>query len=102
MYNENELNETKKTCKILGFRPYDEKDENKKPTGNKMLRIVMRIKPQIDDYYGETPVTVFLPYNEEFEKDLKKAYDQDLTCEYKTTDNIVTGTTKVTSIIIGY
>lgn len=102
MYNENELNENKKECKITGFRQYDEKDENKKPTGNKMLRIEIRIKPNIKDYYGEKGVVIFLPYNEEFEKDLKKAYDQNLICEYKTTDNIVTGTTKVTNIIIGY
>lgn len=90
----------KKECKILGFKPYDEKDENKKLTGNKMLRIFITIEPNDSEYYGEVAIPVFLPYNEEFEKDLKKAYDHNLTCEYKTTDNIITGKTKVTSIIV--
>lgn len=101
---ENERNETnEKICKVLGYKIYDEKDENKKLTGNKMLRIIITINPQVENFYGETPVVVFLPYNEEFEKDLKKAIDnKDTKCTYKTTDNIVTGTTKVTSIIIGY
>lgn len=101
---ENELNEkNEKVCKVLGYKVYDEKDENKKLTGNKMFRIIITIDPKIEDYYGETPVAVFLPYNEEFEKDLKKAIDnKNINCTYKTTDNIVTGKTKVTSIIIGY
>lgn len=100
---ENEINETnEKVCKVLGYKVYDEKDENQKLTGNKMFRIIITIDPKIDNFYGETPVAVFLPYNEEFEKDLKKAINNDEKCYYKTTDNIVTGKTKVTSIIIGY
>lgn len=92
-----------KECKILGYRPYDEKDEEKKLTGKKMLRIIITIEsPEDSETYGRIPVPVYLNYNEEFEKDLKNAIDDNLTVKYQTEENILTGKTRVKNIIIGY
>lgn len=92
-----------KECKILGYRPYDEKNELKQLTGKKMLRIIITIdSPEDSESYGRIPVPVYLDYNEEFEKDLKLAIDDDLPVKYTTEENILTGKTRVKNILINY
>lgn len=89
--------ENLKECKILGYGTFSEKE-----TGEMMLRILIGVNSTSEKYVGlMVAPPVFLKYNEELEKDLKdyiegnyeKAY-------YKTTDNIITGKTKVVSIIV--
>ncbi len=92
-----------KECKILGYRPYDEKNELKQLTGKKMLRIIITIESEENsESYGRIPVPVYLDYNEEFEKDLKLAIDDDLVVKYTTEENILTGKTRVKNILFNY
>lgn len=89
-----------KECKIIGFKPYDEKDENKKLTGKKMLRIIITIdSTNNDDYVGRIPVPVYLEYNEDLVKNLEETIKADKTIYYKTEENILTGKTRVSNLI---
>lgn len=89
-----------KECKILGFKAYDEKDESKKLTGNKMIRIIIAVKPIDNSYYGIIPVPVYLKFSEELERNLMDAIDNDLDVSYETEENILTGKTRVSNLII--
>ena len=89
-----------KECKIIGFKPYDEKDENKKLTGKKMLRIIITIdSTNNDDYVGRIPVPVYLEYNENLVYKLSETIKEDKTITYKTEENILTGKTRVSELV---
>lgn len=89
-----------KTCKILGYKPYDEKDTEKKLTGKKMLRIVLTIKADDESgFIGRMPAVVFFEYNEELCSNLSKAINEDKEIKYETIENILTGKTKVSKLI---
>lgn len=86
----------KKECKILGFQECTVKD-----TGELMLRICMSIKSNRDNYYGDESTFIFLPLSEKLKSDLKLAIDDDsVSAYYTTTDNIISGKTKVNDIIV--
>lgn len=86
-----------KKCKIIGFGKVVTKEENKE-----MLRIIIGINSISDNYYGTMVTTVFLDYDKNLVKDLEFAIDNDVECDYTTTDNIMTGKTKVNKIIVKY
>ena len=86
-----------KKCKIIGFGKVVTKEENKE-----MLRIIIGINSISENYYGTMVTAVFLDYDKNLEKDLEFAIDNDIECEYTTTDNIMTGKTKVNKIIVKY
>lgn len=86
-----------KKCKIIGFGKVVTKEENKE-----MLRIIIGINSISDNYYGTMVTTVFLDYDKNLVKDLEFAIDNDIECDYTTTDNIMTGKTKVNKIIVEY
>lgn len=90
-----------KECIILGFGDYENKE-----TGEKLLRILIGVDSISDKYKGiMVAPAVFLNYDEEL-KDKLTEYIEDkgenLKAYYKTTDNILTGKTKVSDIIISY
>lgn len=84
-----------KKCKIVGFGKVTTKEEQKE-----MLRIIIGVDSISDNYYGTMVTTVFLDYDKNMEKELEFAIDNDIECEYTTTDNIMTGKTKVNKIIV--
>lgn len=89
-----------KSCKVLGYKAYDEKDENKKLTGKKMLRIIITIdSDENDDYIGKIPVPVYLEYEEDLCSDLSNCINSNKTIKYETKENILTGKTKVSKLI---
>ena len=89
-----------KECRILGYKPYDEKDENKKLTGKKMLRIIITIdSTENSGYIGRIPVPVYLDYNEELCLELSKVIENEAVIKYETEENILTGKTKVSRLI---
>lgn len=83
-----------KQCTIIGYGKYTEKEENKE-----MLRIIIGIDSISDKYKGTMVVPVHLEYNEELERNLNIAIKSGEMVEYTTTDNIVSGKTKVNSLI---
>lgn len=84
-----------KKCKILGFGEFTDKE-----TGELMLRILISVPSNRKNYYGRmVPKAVFLNYDDEVKEKLIKSIDNDLECKYMTTDDIVTGLTKVIQII---
>ena len=86
----------KKECKILGFQECTVKD-----TGELMLRICISIKSNRENYYGDESTFIFLPLSEELKNKLKMAIDdEDTQAYYTTTDNIISGKTKVNNIIV--
>ena len=88
----------KKECKVLGFGKYPDKE-----SGEMMIRVLISINSDHENYYGEMiPPAVFLKYDEELEKNLKFAIDNrdNAKVYYTTTDNIITGKTKVNAIFI--
>lgn len=89
-----------KECRILGYKPYDEKDENKKLTGKKMLRIIITINSiENSGYIGRIPVPVYLEYNEDLVYMLSDSINNEKTIKYETEENILTGKTKVSKLI---
>ena len=84
-----------KICKIIGFAKVITKEDNKE-----MLRIIIGVDSISENYYGTMVTTVFLDYDRELEKDLIFAVDNNIDCEYTTTDNIWSGKTKVNKIIV--
>lgn len=86
----------KKECIIIGYGKYSEKD-----TGEIMLRILIGINSQSESYYGiQVAPPVYLPFNEVLEDNLKNAIDdREIKTYYTTTDNIISGKTKVNNII---
>ena len=83
-----------KECRILGYKPYDEKDEKK------MLRIIITINSiENSDYIGRIPVPVYLEYNEDLVYMLSDSINNEKTIKYETEENILTGKTKVSKLI---
>ena len=82
----------KKECKILGFGKCTLKE-----TGEAKLRILIGVRSNNENYTGlMVAPPVFLDYNENLEKDLGKAVqDENIQTYYTTTDNIISGKTKV-------
>ena len=90
--------ENKKECKVLGYGKYPDKE-----TGEMMLRVLIGIKSDNEKYYGTMIApAIFLKYDEQLEESLKYAIDnRDLVkAYYTTTDNIITGKTKVDAIYV--
>lgn len=89
----------KKECIILGYAPYEEKE-----TLKKMLRILIGTNSDKENYKGiMVAPPVYLDYKEELVNLLNAYLDDEskqVKAYYKTTDNIFTGKTKVSDIII--
>lgn len=85
----------KKKCKILGFGKFTDKE-----TGELMIRILISVPSNREKYVGRmVPPALFFNYEDELKENLIYAIKNDLECEYTTTDDIVTGKTKVNQII---
>ena len=90
--------ENKKECRVFGYGKYPDKE-----TGEMMLRVLIGIKSENEKYYGMMIApAIFLKYDEQLEESLKYAIDnKNLTrTYYTTTDNIITGKTKVDAIYV--
>lgn len=85
----------KKECKVLGYHEVTIKE-----TGELMYRICISVKGTKDKYVGNEAVYVFLPIDEELKETLDYAIKNDCIAYYTTTDNIITGKTKVSNIIL--
>ena len=83
-----------KQCTIIGYGKY-----KKKETQEEMLRIIIGVDSISENYVGTMVVAVHMDYNKNLEEDLKKAIETGEIVEYTTTDNIVSGTTKVNKLI---
>ncbi len=83
-----------KQCTIIGYGKY-----KKKETQEEMLRIIIGVDSISENYVGTMVVAVHMDYNKDLEEDLKKAIETGEIVEYTTTDNIVSGTTKVNKLI---
>ena len=87
----------KKKCLILGYGTFEDKD-----THDEMLRITMAIESNSEKYKGLMATNVFLKSNQILKETLDSAInDKSLDVYYETTDNIITGKTKVSNIFIG-
>ena len=87
-----------KECEILGYGTFADKE-----TGEALLRILIGIKSKSDKYVGTMVAPpVFLSYDESLEYDLKKYINKkdNFKAYYESTDNIITGKTKVSKIVI--
>lgn len=86
----------KKECIILGYGTYAEKE-----TGEMMLRILIGIKSNSENYKGiMVAPPVYLKYDDILIDKLSEAIeDKSIKTYYTTTDNIITGKTKVNDII---
>ena len=85
-----------KECKILGHQKCTIKDSQEE-----MLRICLAILSARENYVGMESTYIFLPYSDELKTNIDTYFrNDDLTAYYETTDNIVTGKTKVSKIII--
>lgn len=94
----NENNENLKECEILGYQQCTVKDSQEE-----MLRICMAIKSSREKFIGKESVYIFLPYSKFLETKLNDyvlGNPQNKTAYYRTTDNIITGKTKVSEIVI--
>lgn len=84
-----------KECKILGYHEVTIKE-----TGEVMYRICISLKSKKDKYVGNESLYVFLPINDELKETLNYAIENECIAHYTTTDNIITGKTKVSNITI--
>lgn len=84
----------KKECTIIGFGKYKEKEEQKD-----MLRIIIGVESTSENYTGLMIVAVHLDYTRELENNLKDAIKSGEMIKYTTTDNIVSGKTRVNNFI---
>ncbi len=86
-----------KECKILGFGKFTSKDDNEE-----MLRILIGIKSDKENYKGMMIAPpVYLKYDQLLERQLNSAITNDsIKAKYETTDDIISGKTKVSKIII--
>ena len=82
-----------KKCKIIGYGKFEDKE-----TKEEMLRIVIGIPSNNDKYIGTMTTTVFLEYSEQLEHELNEALNLDSVVYYQTSDNIITGKTKITKL----
>ena len=83
-----------KQCTIIGFGKYKNKE-----THEEMLRIIIGVESISENYTGTMVVAVHMEYNKKLEEDLKNAIETGEIVEYTTTDNIVSGKTKVNKLI---
>lgn len=86
-----------KECKILGYGKFNEKETN-----NEMLRIVLGIDSNNENYKGTMVTTAFLDYSKDLEDELNYAIDNNKMASYETTDNIITGKTKISKITVNH
>lgn len=84
----------KKECTIIGFGKYKSKETNEE-----MLRIIIGIDSISENYTGTMVVAVHLDYSSELEEQLNNAYETGEIVRYTTTDNIVTGKTRINKLI---
>ena len=87
------MNENKNKCNILGFKKYQDKN-----SGEEMVRIIITVENDDDEYTGLVPVCVFLKQENNILYNLKNAYNEKKDVYYKTRENIATGKTKVVSM----
>lgn len=83
-----------KECTIIGYGKYTEKEEKKE-----MLRVIIGIDSISEKYKGIMVAPVHLEYNEKLERNLDMAIKTGEIVNYTTTDNIISGKTKVSSLI---
>ena len=83
-----------KECTIIGYGKY-----KKKETQEEMLRIIIGVDSISENYVGIMVVAVHMDYNKDLEEDLNNAIKTGEMVKYTTTDNIVSGTTKVNKFI---
>lgn len=84
-----------KECEIFGFGKFNDKETNEE-----MLRILIGVESNNEKYTGIMATTIFLPYDKNLEDDLEYARKNKKKASYETTDNIITGKTKVSKIIV--
>lgn len=87
------MNENKNKCKVLGFKQYTDKN-----SGEEMVRIIITVENDDEEYTGLVPVCVFLKQENNILYNLKNAYNEKKDVYYKTRENIATGKTKVVSM----
>lgn len=87
------MNENRKKCNVLGFKPYIDKN-----TQEEMVRIIITVVNDDEEYTGLVPVCVFLKQENNILYNLKTAYFEKKECYYITKENIATGKTKVISM----
>lgn len=85
-----------KKCEILGYSKCTVKETNED-----MFRICIVIDSQRENYSGKESLYIFLPYDHELENNLNNYLKSELrkSIYYETTDNIVSGKTKVSKLI---
>ena len=86
-----------KECKIIGYGKFKEKE-----TKEDMFRIVIGIDSTNENYKGTMITTAFLPYNQDLEDELDYAVQNNKKANYETTDNIITGKTKINKITVNH
>ena len=84
-----------KECKIIGYGKFKEKE-----TQEDMFRIVIGIDSTSENYKGTMITTAFLPYDQDLEDELDYAIKNNKKANYETTDNIITGKTKISKITV--
>ncbi len=86
-----------KECKILGYGTYVDKETNETK-----LRVVIGVYRNDDKYIGYQVAPAFLDYTDELSTEIVKYLkdDSNKIAYYETTDNIFTGRTKISKIII--
>ncbi len=83
-----------KECKVIGYQECIVKDSQEE-----MFRICITVKADDEKYRGEKAVYIFLPKEEKLKIDLDNYLDKKYyKCTYETTDNIISGKTKVTKL----
>lgn len=84
-----------KKCRILGYQRCTVKE-----TKEDMYRICMCVDSERENYIGEEALYIFLPIDTILEKNLNNYLNGSLkNAYYKSTDNIITGKTKVSELI---
>ena len=86
-----------KKCKIIGYGKFEDKDSKKE-----MLRIVIGIPSNSENYTGTMVTIAFLEYSDKLCNNLDKAINENLEMYYQTSDNIITGKTKITELELNY
>ncbi len=91
----NEL--TERECKIIGYGTYTDKN-----TQDKMLRIIIAVRSNKENYKGlMIPRPLFLKHTQELENNLNLAIeDKNIKTYYETTEDIISGKTEITRLII--
>ena len=88
-----EFKKNMKKCKIIGYAACENKE-----TKEELFRIVIGIPSISEKYKGTMTTTAFLEKTNELEKTLDKAITNNIDVYYETSENIITGKTKITKI----